>query len=49
MATGRDGVWRILHYDFISTHEEIVTKMEEDLWNFQPVCENFMLVELRHG
>ena len=33
---GQEGVWRLLHSEIHTSHQEVLGKMEEDLWNIQP-------------
>ena len=48
-VTGQEGIYRIIHCELHSTHHQIVTKMENDLWNLQPEQLNFYLVKLQSG
>lgn len=49
MATGQEGVWRLMHSECHTTHLETLQKMEDDLWNVQPENHQYILVKLECG
>ena len=47
-ATGREGVWQLLHYELRTPLQDVVKGMEDDV-NLQPESEDFILLELQSG
>ena len=47
-ATGREGVWQLLHYEFCTPLQEVVKGMEDDA-KLKPESEDFILLELHSG
>ena len=45
VVTGQEGVWRLLNGKSHALHQDVVGRMEEDLWNIQPECHGFVLME----
>ncbi len=48
-ATGREGVWRLLQYNYHTPLDDVCHSMENDAWNVQPESEGFIIVELQSG
>ena len=48
-ATGREGVWRLLQFEYRTPLEDVSRGMENDTLYIQPESEGFILVELQSG
>ena len=48
-ATGRNGVWREMRSECHASDKQVVEQMEDDIFNIQPECNDFILVELQSG
>ena len=48
-ATGREGVWRLLQFEYRTPLEDVRRGMENDTLYIQPESEGFILVELQSG
>ena len=50
VVTGREGVWRLQHFDLDTTSDEVMAKVSSDHPPMQPEFNNeFVLVELSVG
>lgn len=48
-ATGREGVWCLMRFEYCVPHQDIVKQIEGDMCTLQPESEGFILIELQLG
>lgn len=46
---GRNGVWHVMHGECHAPDKQTVEEMEDNVFNIQSECNDFILVELRSG